>query len=115
MGISAKNPIYVKKIDAENNCIVVSEKDELFSEGLIAGELNMIIPEVLESETRIKAKIRQMHQEAPAVLKKETDDKVKVVFDESQLSVTPGQTVVFYDDDMVVGSGIIEKSLDDKK
>jgi len=109
LGISLGKPVYVVGIDVENNRVILGDDTEVFSDTLIAEDLNFISIEKLEREMRIKAKIRYSAKEADAVIFPYEDDKVKVVFDRPQRAITPGQSVVFYDGDTVVGGGIIIK------
>jgi len=111
LGIAAPQPLYVVKIDAENNRIVVSDRAKAFSEGLIATDLNLINLERLDRPYRIKAKIRLNHKETEATVFPHENDRAKVLFESEQMSVTPGQSIVFYDDDIVLGGGIIERAL----
>lgn len=111
LGIAAPRPLFVSRIDAEENRIVVSEKEALFSAGLIAGGINFIGMERLEGPCRAKVKIRLQHPGAEAVVSPYDGDKVKIMFDEPQLSVSPGQSAVFYTDDTVLGGGIIERGV----
>jgi len=108
LGIALGKPMYVVRIDAENNRVVLGEENEVFSSELIADDLNFISIDRLEGEKRVKAKIRYSAKEADAVISPLEDGKVKVVFDTPQRAVTPGQSVVFYDGDVVVGGGIIQ-------
>jgi len=112
LGISSPKPLYVLKIDAKNNRVIVTEKAGLFSKGLIASEMNLISIDNVEGSMNIAAKIRQNHKEAKAVMTDFGDGKIKLVFEDPQLSVTPGQVVVIYDGDIVVGGGIIERAID---
>ncbi len=109
LGIASDRPLYVIKIDAEKNRIVVSNREHLFSKGLIA--LNLNIAEKCDQPLRIKAKIRSSHNAADAMLFPEENGSVKVIFDNPQLSVTPGQSVVFYSGNIVLGGGVIERAL----
>ncbi len=111
LGIAAPQPLYVVKIEAENNRIVVSDREKAFSEGLIATDLNLIAVEKLDKPYKVKAKIRLKHRETDATVFPHEKDKVKVLFEEPQMSVTPGQSVVLYEDDIVFGGGIIEQAL----
>ncbi len=111
LGIASEQPLYVLKIDSQTNRIVVSDRKSLFSEGLIAGDLNLIAVERLERPYKIRAKIRLQHKETDATLFPHGNNKAKIVFDEPQMSVTPGQSAVFYSDDIVFGGGVIEKAL----
>ena len=111
IGISSEKPLYVISKDREKNAIVVGAKENLFGNGLIAKDLNWLAIQQLDRTIRVKARIRYMHREAEAEVKPHDPDRVFVKFKESQLSITPGQSVVFYDDDIVVGGGIIEKEV----
>jgi tRNA-specific 2-thiouridylase len=112
LGLSNKTPLYVLRVDAENNRIIVTDKENLFVEGLIASDVHMNLPGAFDSPVKIKARIRQKHKEADAVITRIDEDKVKVIFDNPQLSVTPGQSIVFYNNDIVLGGGIIESSIE---
>ncbi len=109
LGIASHRPLYVVKIDAKRNRIVAGEKERLFSKVLIASDLNFISIDGLERPFKVKAKIRSKHKETDAEIFSYLNSKVKVIFKEPQLSVTPGQSVVFYEDDVVLGGGIIEE------
>ncbi len=111
LGISSPTPLYVKSIDAKNNRVVVGDKGSLFSKGLIASSLNLISIDKLDKPSRARVKIRFQHEGAQATISPFGRNGAKVVFDEPQMSVTPGQSAVFYVDDTVVGGGIIERSL----
>ncbi len=112
LGISAAKPLYVLKIDAPGRRIVAGEKEQLLSRGLVATDLNLISTDRLNDSQRVKAKIRQAHREADALVNIRKGGNIEVIFDEPQLSVTPGQTVVLYKEDIVLGGGVIESSLE---
>jgi len=103
LGISAKTPLYVVEINAAQNKIVVGEKKELYSVGLIAGNVNLLTDGL---PTEMEAKIRYRKKPARCLVQKE-GDKLKVRFKEAQESITPGQAVVFYVGDEVMGGGVI--------
>jgi len=108
LGITFGKPMYVVAIRPENNTVVLGEADEVFSSTLTASDLNFIsIPE-LTDEIRVTAKIRYSAKEAGALVRPLAPDRVEVVFDEPQRAVTPGQSVVFYQGDAVVGGGVID-------
>ena len=111
LGISSDRPLYVLRIDAQRNRIVVSDKENLISDGLIAADLNLIAVDQLEGPHKVKVKIRLQHEEVEATLLPHENSRAKIVFDEPQMSVTPGQSAVFYADDVVFGGGIIEHSI----
>ena len=109
IGIAAPEPLYVLKIDAPENTIVVGQKNNLFSDTLIAGSVNYLSIDPLQQELKVKAKIRHNHKADDACITPMDNGTLKVVFDVPQLSITPGQAVVFYDDDIVLGGGIIQE------
>ncbi len=110
LSISAKEPLYVTDINPESNAIIVGSKEELYHDELIASGLNWIAIEKLQQPANVKTKIRYRHQEAEAVIAPLDEDKVYIRFKEPQMAITPGQAVVFYDDDTVIGGGIIERT-----
>lgn len=107
LGISTPEPVYVISINAEHNTITVGPEDMIFTKELTARNMNWISILELTKPLHVKARIRQQHKEAPATISPISPTEVKIHFDEPQRAVTPGQTVVLYDDDTVVGAGII--------
>ncbi len=104
----AGDPLYVVRIDACSNTVTVGSHADCFGSTLTAADLNWIAPAPPPNEPgRVAARIRQQHREAPATLTVLPDGKATVDFDVPQMSITPGQTVVFYEEEMVLGSGII--------
>lgn len=108
LGIALGKPMYVVRLDVDNNNVVLGEDTEVFSKELTAYDLNFISIDKLLQPMRLKAKIRYSAKESAADIYPLDGEKVKVVFDSPQRAITPGQSVVFYDDDVVVGGGIIE-------
>lgn len=107
LGISYQEPLYVIKLDKEKNEVIVGVKKELYGKELYAKEVNWMVFDKLEKPMRCKAKIRYRAKEAEAMLYPE-EDQIKVVFDIEQRAITPGQSVVFYDDEgIVLGGGKI--------
>ena len=72
--------------------------------------MNLISTAELREPMRVAVKIRHKHQPAPAIIESAGPDEVRVIFDEPQRALTPGQAAVFYDGDIVVGGGWIENS-----
>ena len=110
LGISYKEPLYVIKLDINKNQVIVGTEKELYNDKLEAINLNWIvdIEDKLENGIECFAKIRYRAKEAKAKVVKEFD-KIKVIFQEPQRAITPGQSVVFYDEDgIVLGGGKIE-------
>ena len=110
LGISAVEPLYVTSISRENNAIVIGTKEDVYADELIASELNWISLTELKHPIEVKAKIRYLHQGAEAVITPLDDGKVCVKFEEPQMAIAPGQAVVFYQGEEVLGGGIIDRS-----
>ncbi|MFY9176218.1 MAG: tRNA 2-thiouridine(34) synthase MnmA [Caldicoprobacterales bacterium] len=111
LGIALGKPMYVVSIDAEKNLVVLGDHHEVFSKEMIVERLNFISIPALIEPIRAKVKIRYTASEVPATLYPLENNKIKVSFDEPQRAITPGQAAVFYEDDYVLGGGIIEHSL----
>jgi len=107
LGIAFGKPMYVLAIDAENNNVVLGESGQEFSSELIASEPNFVSIEKLTGDMKVTVKIRYSAREAEAIISPYEDNKVKVVFKTPQRAITPGQAVVFYDGDVLVGGGTI--------
>lgn len=100
-------PVFVTEIRPETNEVVIGEHEDLMKTKLRAAEVNWLAFEIPESPIRVTAKIRYAHQGAAATVTPIGEDGAEVVFDEPQRAVTPGQGVVFYDGDMLIGGGTI--------
>ena len=101
-------PVFVTEIRPETNEVVIGDNDDVFSRKLTCNKLNWMAVEGLSGEEmRITAKIRYSHKGAPCVIREIGADLVECVFDDPQRAATPGQAVVFYDGDYVVGGGTI--------
>jgi len=107
LGVATGSPLYVLEIRGDKRQVVVGSGDELYSRTLRAKHLNWISVDDLYEPMRVQAKIRHRHEAAEAVVKKSGEDEVLVTFDAPQRAITPGQAVVFYDGDVVVGGGWI--------
>ncbi|OGP67629.1 MAG: tRNA 2-thiouridine(34) synthase MnmA [Deltaproteobacteria bacterium RBG_16_44_11] len=105
LGISAKTPLYVVEIDVRKNQVIVGEKKDLLAKGLIAGDIN-ILTDKLPGEA--EAKIRYRKKPASCEISREGKN-LKIIFKETQESITPGQAVVLYAGDEVLGGGVIEE------
>lgn len=109
LGVSAGQPLYVTDIDSEKNTVIVGSREELYWDELVAGGLNWIAFEKLEEPLEVGVRIRHGAAEAAALVTPVTEDMVYVKFCQPQLAITPGQAVVFYRGDVVLGGGTIEK------
>jgi tRNA-specific 2-thiouridylase len=106
IGISFSERLYVVGINLKKNAIIVGTEKESYNTELLAEDLNYIAINKLEKPLRVKAKIRSVHQAADAKIKP-LNGNVFLKFDEPQWAITPGQAVVFYDEDIVLGGGTI--------
>lgn len=107
LGVSYKEPLYVLKLDKEKNEVVVGTENELYTDTLFANELNFLLDtEKISSNLEIEAKIRYRSKPAEAILNIE-NGIAKVKFYEKQRAITPGQSVVFYLNNVVLGGGKI--------
>ncbi|MDL2280975.1 tRNA 2-thiouridine(34) synthase MnmA [Selenomonadales bacterium OttesenSCG-928-I06] len=106
--IAAGKPIYVTAINSTNNEVVVGDNEDLFSNSLIAQDVNFISTEELRDQIEIEAKIRYSAKPALAKLFLLDNKKVQINFIEPQRAITPGQAVVFYQGEKVLGGGTIE-------
>lgn len=107
LGIAVGKPIFVSKIDTNTNEITLGDEENILSKSLIAEDINFIPFDKLEKPLKVKAKIRYGNKEAEATISPLKDGKVRVDFVEPQRAITTGQSVVFYQDDLVVGGGVI--------
>ena len=100
-------PMYVAAKDAKNNTVTLGENHELSTPELVARDLNLIAVEKIDSPMRVTAKIRYNQKDQGALLLPGADNSVIVRFDEPQRAVAPGQAVVFYQGERVIGGGTI--------
>jgi len=110
LGVATGTPLYVIQINGEKGQVTVGGSDDLLSRSLVARNLNWISIDRLDHPIRVRAKIRHRHEPAPALLENAPNGEVRVAFDEPQRAITPGQAVVFYDGDAVVGGGWIAET-----
>ncbi len=111
LGISAGKPLYVLSLDAPNRRVVVGNKEDLYCRGLRAGDLNLHV-DLFPDE--VAAKIRYRKKPVPCRVARD-GESLTVLFKEPQESVTPGQAVVFYDGDEVLGGGVIESGIGERE
>jgi tRNA-specific 2-thiouridylase len=110
LGIAYHQPLYVSRIDATHNRIVVSHQEHR-SKGLVATDLNLIALDRIARPLDVQVKIRLRHRETDATVYPPEGDQTRILFKKPQMSVTPGQSVVFYQNDTVLGGGIISAAL----
>ena len=107
LGVATGSPLYVININGAEGKVTVGGNEDLLSRKLIAHRMNWIGIDALHEPIQVKAKIRHRHEPAPATVENAANGEVLVTFDEPQRAITPGQAVVFYDGDLVVGGGWI--------
>ncbi|MBO5360548.1 MAG: tRNA 2-thiouridine(34) synthase MnmA [Clostridia bacterium] len=107
LGISAPAPLFVVRKSVQENRVYLGSGDELFSKRADAREINLIAVERIESSLRVTAKTRYSQKEVDATVFQTGESTLTVEFDEPQRAVTPGQSLVLYSGDTVVGGGII--------
>ena len=110
LGIAYSEPLYVIELNKEMNRVIVGTRQEVLSTSFIVNELNWIALESLTVPMEVTAKIRSAQKASLAMVEPIDENSVKVVFHQANDGITPGQLAVFYQDDIVVGGGTIQKS-----
>lgn len=110
LGITFGKPVFVVDVDGETGNVMLGDGKQVYAKGLVAESVNWIAFENLEQEQRFTVKIRHTTHEADATVTA-TDEGIQVIFVEPQRAVTPGQSVVFYSGDTVIGGGIIKRRI----
>ena len=106
LGISYKEPLFVLGFNKPKNEVIVGEEDKLYKKEILVKDINLLLVDKIEAWTNVTVKTRYSSKEARAKIKQE-ENTVKVVFDEPQRAITPGQSAVFYVRDIVLGGGKI--------
>lgn len=114
LGISAPEPLYVLDILPQDNVLVVGPESQLYHQGLVAREVNLVAVEALPPEgIRCTAKIRYKDEGGMATAWQDTEGRLWVRFDTPRRAITPGQSVVLYDGQELLGGGVIEAWCDE--
>lgn len=111
LNIAVGKPVYVSKIDPENNIVYVDDEEKLYSTSFLTRDINIMMYDRIENPIKATVKIRYKDASSPALIEQVDENHIKVIFDEPKKSITPGQSAVFYDGDRVIGGGIIDKVL----
>ena len=109
LGISYKVPLFVIGFNPLKNQVIVGKESELYKKEILVKDINLLLFDKIEQPIEVDVKTRYSSKMAKAKINQESDDTIKVVFDEPQRAITPGQSAVFYIDDIVIGGGKIEK------
>lgn len=110
LGLTSSEPLYVIELEADSNAVVVGPRDALGTTTFRAGRCNWVSIDAPHEPLRAAARIRHRHHEVGARITPLGNDRVLVELDEPQSAVTPGQGVAFYDGDVVLGGGWIERN-----
>ena len=108
LGISYKVPLFVIGFNPLKNEVIVGEENELYKKEIIVKDINLLLFDKIKDQKEVEVKTRYSSKMAKAKISQETENTIKVIFDEPQRAITPGQSAVFYIDDIVVGGGKIE-------
>lgn len=111
LNIAVGRRIYVTGKDVERNLVYLGENEELFAPALEAADLNLIACDRIMAPIRCTVKIRHSRNEAPATVEQTDEDTILVRFDQPQRAIAPGQAVVLYDGDTVIGGATITRAL----
>ncbi len=106
LGISYKEPLFVLGFNKQKNEVIVGEEDKLYKKEIIVKDINLLLVDEIENWMNVTVKTRYSSKEASAKIMQD-DNTIKVVFDEPQRAITPGQSAVFYVGDIVLGGGKI--------
>ncbi|MBI4546565.1 MAG: tRNA 2-thiouridine(34) synthase MnmA [Ignavibacteriae bacterium] len=101
--------VYVTEIDPVTNSVKIGRNNDLLHRELIAKDLNLICISELHDGDRVQAKVRYKDDAKPATLFLNDDGTLRIIFDEPRRAITPGQSVVMYDGEKLVGGGVIER------
>ena len=107
LGISYKEPLFVVGFNRAKNEVIVGEKEYIYKTEMIVKNINLLLVDKIEDSMRVSVKTRYSSKEEMATIEMVDDDTIKVVFENPVARITPGQSAVFYLDDIVVGGGQI--------
>ncbi len=107
LGVSYSEPLFVLGFDFNKNNLIVGTEKELYKKEILVSNINLLLFDRLEDGLKLNVRIRYQGKDNPATLYND-NNKIRIIFDEGIKSPTPGQSAVFYLDDIVVGGGIIE-------
>ena len=108
LNLAMGHHVFVTEIRPETDEVVIGENEDVFSDRLLCRQLNFMSVADIPDKMRVMAKIRYAHKGAMATLNRIDTDTIECVFDEPVRAITPGQAVVFYDNDYIVGGGTIQ-------
>ena len=107
MGISNPVSLFVVGYNIEKNELIVGEEDKLYRSEMMVKDINLLAIDKIDESMEVKVKTRYSHKEEQATIEMIDTNTIKVKFQEKQPRITSGQSAVFYDEDIVIGGGII--------
>ena len=107
LGISYKAPLFVTGFNSKQNEVIVGEENELYKKEILVNDINLLLIDELREEMEVEVKTRYSSKQAKARISMYDKNTKKIVFDEPQRALTPGQSAVFYLGDIVLGGGKI--------
>ncbi len=110
LGLSHPEPLFVLDVLPQSNTLIVGTEDKLLHRSLVGDSLNLMAFGALELPTRVQAKIRYKDEASPALAWQDAEGRLVVVFDEAKRAISPGQSVVLYNNDDVLGGAVIRES-----
>jgi tRNA-specific 2-thiouridylase len=105
--VALGKPVYVSKIDAENNIIVLDDEEGLYSDNFRIKNINLLAVEKIENPIEVKIKVRYKNPGTAAQIEQTSDDEITVKLNTPKKSITPGQSAVFYSNNYLIGGGVI--------
>ena len=109
LGISYKVPLFVIGFNKNKNELIVGEESEIYQKEMIVNNINLLLVDKLDGKTNVNVKVRYSSKEEKATIEMIGEDMIKVAFENPVARITPGQSAVFYVDDIVFGGGKIVK------
>lgn len=109
LGISYKVPLYVVGFNKEKNEVIVGEENEIYSKEMLVNNINLLLIDEIKEKMQVLVKTRYSVKEEKATIEMIDKDLIKVVFEKPTPRITPGQSAVFYIDDIVLGGGKIKE------
>ena len=108
LGLSHKEPLYVRSIEPSDNTVTVAPKQNMFFSSCVLTNINWLVEPELNGGNPVSVLIRYHHNGVNCKIIKLDDGKLRVEFETPQFAVVPGQSAVFYDGDKLLGGGIIQ-------
>ena len=107
LGLATGQPQYVVHIEPDTNTLIVGDEADLYHDTCILQQVNLLAIDRLETPMEVRVKIRYHDEGAPATIEPTETDRIRVRFHQPRRAITPGQSAVFYDNDVMVGGGVI--------